>query len=135
MTWHFPICSDGARRTRRVRLPSLLAALLKSPLRLLLPVALLKLLLLAALLKLPPLVALPRSPQRPPLPAVLLKLLPLVALLTSRKKSPLPVASATSNRFFPPKSVPGGKDLTGNLVYYSVLPIYDRNNKCKVTMT
>ena len=146
---------DGARRTRRRRLLPLLAALLKSPLKLLPPVALLKLLLLAALLKLLllaallknplklplpavllkllPLVVLLKNPLRLPLPAVLLKLLPLVVLLTSRKKSPppaaLPVAPATSNRFFPPKTVPGGKILAGNLAYYSVLPIYDRNKE------
>ena len=124
---------DGARRTRRRRLLPLLAALLKSPLKLLPPVALLKLLLLAALLKLLLLAALLKNPLRLPLPAVLLKLLPLVVLLTSRKKSPppaaLPVAPATSNRFFPPKTVPGGKILAGNLAYYSVLPIYDRNKE------
>ena len=89
--------------------------------------------------KLPQPAALLTSLQRLLPPVVLLRLPLLVAQLTSRKKSPLPavlpVALATSNRLFPPKTVPGGKNLTGNLVYYSVLPIYDRNNKCKVTTT
>ena len=102
----------------------LLAELLKSPLKLPPPVV---------LPRLPQLVALPKSPLRPLLPVVLPRLLPLVVLLTSRKKSPppaaLPVALAISNRFFPPKTVPGGKILAGNFAYYSVLPIYDRNKK------
>ena len=110
-------------------------ALPRSPLRLPLLAALPKLLLPVvrptSLLRLLQPVALPRSPLRPLLPAVLLKLLPLVALLTSRKKSPLPaalpVALATSNRFFPPKTVPGGKILAGNLAYYSVFPSDDRH--------
>ena len=66
-------------------------------------------------------------------PVVLLRLPQLVALLTSRKKSPLPAvlpaALATSNRRFPPKTVPGGKNLAGNLAYYSDFPIYDRNKE------
>ena len=98
-----------------------------------LPRSLLKLLPPVVLLKLPQLVALSKSPLRLLPLVVLLRLLLPAALLTSRKKSPLPaalpVALATSNRLFPPKTVPGGKNLAGNLAYYSVLPIYDRNKE------
>ena len=107
----------------QLRLPQLVA-LPTNPLKLPPPVVQPKLLLPVvrptSLLRLPQLVALP-------------KLLLPVVLLTSRKKSPLPVALpvalATSNRFFPTKTVPGGKILAGNVAYYSVLPIYDRNKK------
>jgi len=120
----------------QLRLPQLVA-LPTNPLKLPPPVVQPKLLLPVvrptSLLRLPQLVALPRSLLRLPLPAALPKLLLPVVLLTSRKKSPLPVALpvalATSNRFFPIKTVPGGKILAGNLAYYSVLPIYDRNKK------
>ena len=118
-----------------------LAVLLTSPLRLLLRAVLERLPLLVAQLtsprKSPLLVVLPvalaTSPLRPLLPAELQRLPPPAALLTNRKKSPqpavLPVALATSNRFFSLKTVPGRKILAGNLAYYSVLPIYDRNKE------
>ena len=91
-----------------------------SLLRLLPPVVLPKLLLLAVRL------------------TSLLRPLPPVVLLTSRKKSLLPAVPpavpATSNRGFPPKSVPGGKVLAGNLVNHSVIPIYIHIPEDKVMM-
>ena len=84
-----------------------------SPLRLL-PLAVLPKLLLPAA----PLTSLPRR-------------LLLAALLTSQKKSlppaVLPAVPATSNRGFPPKSVPGGKVLAGNIVIHSDIPILYTN--------
>ena len=89
---------------------------------------------------LPPAVRL-RSLQPAALPISLPRPLRLVALLmlrlhavrlTSRKKSLLPAVPATSNRGFPPKSVPGGKVLAGNLANYSVTPIYIQIPKDKV---
>ena len=87
------------------------------------------------------------SPLRPLPPAVRPRSLPPVALLmlrlhavrlTSRKKSLLhagpPAVLATSNRGFPPKSVPGGKVLAGNLVNHSVIPIYIYISEDKVMM-
>ena len=92
---------------------------LTSPLRPLPPAVRLRSLLPAA-----PSISLPKL-----LPPVALLMLRLhVVRLTSRKKSlPLavpPVVPATSNRGFPPKSVPGGKVLAGNLVNNSVITIY-----------
>ena len=105
---------------RLTSLPRLLrpAVLLRSLLRLLPPVVLPKLLLLAVRL------------------TSLLRPLPPVVRLTSRKKSLLPAVPpavpATSNRGFPPKSVPGGKVLAGNLANHSVTPIYIQIPKDKV---
>ncbi len=105
MTWHFPICSDGASRNPQ-RLP---AARLTTPLRSLPPAVRLR-----SLLTLLP-------------PVERLRLLPPAALLTNRKKSLLHavprVAPATSNRGFAPKSVPGGKVLAGNPANHSVIPL------------
>jgi hypothetical protein len=79
-------------------------------------------------------ISLPRSLR---LVALLMLRLPAVRL-TSRKKSLLPAVPpavpATSNRGFPPKSVPGGKVLAGNLVNHSVIPIYIHIPEDKVMM-
>ena len=92
--------------------------------------------LLRSLLRLLPPVVLPISLPRP-LRLVALLMLRLHAVrLTSRKKSLLPAVPpavpATSNRGFPPKSVPGGKVLAGNLANHSVTPIYIQIPKDKV---
>lgn len=102
---------------------------LTSPLRPLPPAVRLRSLLPAA-----PSISLPKL-----LPPVALLMLRLHAVrLTSRKKSLLPAVPpavpATSNRGFPPKSVPGGKVLAGNLVNHSVIPIYIYISEDKVMM-
>ena len=98
--------------------------------------SLLRLLLPAVLPRLPLLAGLLKSPLRLLLPAVLPRLLQPAVRLTSRKKSLLhavpPAVPATSNHGFPPKSVPGGKILAGNLVNHSVTPIYIHIPKDKV---
>ena len=102
---------------------------LTSPLKPLPPAVRLRSLQPAALL-----INLPR-----PLRLVALLMLRLHAVrLTSRKKSLLsavpPAVPATSNCGFPPKSVPGGKVLAGNLVNHSVIPIYIYISEDKVML-
>ncbi len=109
-------------------------ALLTNPL----PAELPRLPLLAAQLKLLLPAVLLENPLRLPLPVALPKLLLPAVQLTSRKKSLLmllpPVAPVTSDHGFPPKSVPGGKVLAGNLANHSVIPIYIHIPEDKVMM-
>ena len=74
------------------------------------------------------------SPLRPLPPAVRLRSLLLAALPISLLHAVLPVAPATSNHGFPPKFVPGGKALAGNLVNHSVIPIFIYISEDKVMM-